>query len=209
MYHLWIKDFKFTRKYLCIAMVYSLLVPPILILDGDAKFYFAAFFIPYLSVSITLGKICMIEDTTNMRCILKLLPYKTYIKVAARFLFVITLLFTFMSYLTVVQYHIFHLGELKELIINNSMLFFVYMCYFSLYLALYYCFGNQAAQYSVYACIVIVFILALLFERMGLTFDFEILTKINYYVVFSLLGVGIIFLMFILSSIGSSKRSLI
>ncbi|MFP3155696.1 ABC-2 transporter permease [Lachnospiraceae bacterium ZAX-1] len=209
MFDLIVKDFKFTRKPIWLTIVYCLAIPPLLVLDGGTKLYFASFFIPYFTVSMVVGKICAIEDTASMRTVIKLLPYSSHTKIAARYFFMLALLSATMSYLVVVQYVFFESGTLKGLIKDNFILAIVYACYFSIYLLLYYSFGYLVAQNSIYVCIGIAFIGTLLYEKTDLNIDFQDLLSGRYYVPLAIFGVGIIFLMFTVSCVGVNKRDLI
>lgn len=209
MIDLIIKDYKFTKKYFIIAILYCIAVPPMLIIDGGEKLYFANFFIPFITASIMLGKICSVEDSRDMRSVIRLLPYKPWIKILARFLFMMSLLLVTLLYLTIIQYFVFDLSNLNVLIINNIYLFLGFTCYFSFYLMLYYIFGYFIAQYSIYFFIGIAMIAALIYEKAHLNIDFNGLFSGKYSFLLVILGSGIIFLTFFISNMGEKRRNLI
>jgi|GEM_PF-2470467 len=205
------KDFKFTKKQALILIAYCIAVPILLYSDSGTNYYMASVFIPFVATSLLVNKICAIEDTTDMLIMLKRLPCKNTVRVAARFIFAFIVLAFSQLYLTCIQTFIFRLGSFSTLIIDNILLFLGFSVYYGLYLTLYYWQGSHFAQYSVYVCLGVYFAISFFVNRMeeGERF-FEFMQNfLQNRNTFSLACLGIIFLFYFLSLKGEEHRKLV
>lgn len=199
------KDYIFTRKQLCVAVLYCIVAPILLVIDGGTKLYWAQFFIPFCSVSFILGKIFYMEDATDVRYFLKRLPYTVYERVGARFCFMGITLFFSEVYLSFVQYFLFH-QAFRVILRSNAIPIFIFIMYYSLYIMLAYCFGYLLAQNSIYVCMVIAAIMTIAYERMNISINFSEMANIETITILLILSIGIIFLLYIIACKGDLKR---
>ncbi|MFG6324453.1 MAG: ABC-2 transporter permease [Lachnospiraceae bacterium] len=205
MTNLILKDYIFTRKQMLIAMMYCLAVPILLVMDGGDKNYWAQFFIPFAITSFLLAKIFYMEDATDVRYFLKLLPYSVYKRVGSRFCFMgITLIFAEV-YLWAIQCIVFN-QQLLDVIKGNAVPVIIFFIYFALYIMLAYCFGYLTAQNTIYICMVIAAVLAIAYEKLNFNINFAILANKQTVIVLSIVGMGIIFLFYLFSCKGEKRR---
>lgn len=192
-----VKDIKFIRKYFLFVILYCVILPAALIIDGDNKFEFASFLIPFFSVSILLGKISNLEDGADQRVFLKLLPQSSKVKVGARYTFMAIILLISQVYLTIIQVWVFKVGELMSVIKINTMTFVLFMAYFSVYIMLFYLKDYYIAQNSIWFFIIVACILAFANNKMNLEIDIVKTCSNDLSIYF--MGIIIIVLMFFLS----------
>lgn len=107
MLNLILKDYIFTRRQMAVGIIYCLVAPLLLVIDGGSKNYWAQFFIPFCLVSFLLSKIFYIEDSTDVRYFLKMLPYNTCKRVASRYCFMVITLISSEIYLWFIQCVVF------------------------------------------------------------------------------------------------------
>lgn len=205
------KEFVFTKKQALILVAYCILVPIALNGDSGANLYMASVFIPFVATSLMVNKICAIEDSVDMRILLKRLPYKGHIRVAARFSFAFIVLALSLLYLTCIQAFAFRQGEFLYLLKDNVLLFLLFATYYGLYLTLYYWKGCHFAQYSTYFCFIGYFGVSLLMNRFG---KGEAIQKLIQsiaanFMILVIVCLGIIFLLFLLASFCEKNRELI
>ncbi len=205
MTNLILKDYQFTRKQLCIALVYCLLAPVLLVIDGGNKNYWAQFFIPFCMTSFTLGRIFYVEDSSDVRYFLKLLPYSVYKRVGSRFCFMGITLILAEIYLCIVQCLTFK-QHLPEVIKGNAIPIIMFLVYYSIYIMLAYRFGYLTAQNTIYVCMVLFAILTIAYEKLNLNIDFAIFSKTQTIICMSIIAAGIIFLLYLFACKGDVKK---
>lgn len=123
MLNLILKDYIFTRRQMAVGIIYCLVAPLLLVIDGGSKNYWAQFFIPFCLVSFLLSKIFYIEDSTDVRYFLKMLPYNTCKRVASRYCFMVITLISSEIYLWFIQCVVFK-QNLYEVIKNKLYMSF-------------------------------------------------------------------------------------
>ena len=207
MSNLILKDYIFTRKQLLISVLFCLATPILLVIDGGSKNYWAQFFIPYCVTSFLLGKIFFIEDTADVRCFLKLLPYSVYKRVASRFCFMGITLCISEAYLWVVQYVVFNQPLLK-VIKGNIIPIIIFFIYYSLYIMLSYSFGYLTAQNTIYICMIIVAALGIAYEKLNISINFVLLVNRYTIILFSIVSIAIVLFLFFLSCNGEKRRGI-
>ena len=205
MLNLILKDYIFTRRQMAVGIIYCLVAPLLLVIDGGSKNYWAQFFIPFCLVSFLLSKIFYIEDSTDVRYFLKMLPYNTCKRVASRYCFMVITLISSEIYLWFIQCVVFK-QNLYEVIKGNLIPIIIFLLYYSLYIMLGYCFGYLIAQNTIYVCMVTAGILALAYEKLSLNIDFALLANKHSIIVLSIVSIGIIFFFFFFACKGCEKR---
>lgn len=186
MFHLILKDFKFTLKWLIAAVLYGIIVSAFMISENESLF-FTFFLIPFVVVSFPLGKILNMEDNENTRAFLKCLPYSALQMVIARVLFVIILLVFSLTCLGTAESLINGIEDRYAYIVKVVLFFEAFFAYFMVYLSLYYKKSFYAAQNCVAACVIIV--MAFFFIMKKIPFSIEFLqTQIYQWGIF-LLGI--------------------
>lgn len=146
MINLALKDFSYTKKWCFISIVYCILVPIVIYLDGESKVYFMDFLIPLFAISMPLGKIMMVEDTENSREFQVMLPYTWIQKVLGRYLFVVAYIVATEVYVWLVKLFFFKSVEVSLNVVVTEVL--VVFAYYSSQLYLYYWKGYYVSRYS-------------------------------------------------------------
>lgn len=205
MFNLIKKDYLFTRNQLLVVILYCLVAPILLLIDGGSKLYWAQFFIPFCCVSFILSKIFYMEDSTDVRYFLKKLPYSVYERVGARFCFMLITLCLSEIYLGVVQYFLFS-QSIREILRGNAIPILIYLIYYSLYIMLAYCFGYLVAQNSIYICMVVAAIMAVLYEKMNISIDFSKIANVKLTIILFIICLGITFFFYVGACRGDLKR---
>lgn len=160
------KDYIFTKKIIAISLIYCIAVPLFLMLDNDEKMYLADYLIPLAIVTAPLSRIMSKEDTKSGLIFQKTLPYSSYEKVGARFLFVISLLVLGNVLLNVIKQIVFKTQNFGDEVIKSIPVFVGFGIYYALYMTVYYWKGYFASQFCIYALIaIIIFGQKLLSER--------------------------------------------
>ncbi|MBR6294354.1 MAG: ABC-2 transporter permease [Lachnospiraceae bacterium] len=192
MINLVLKDFSYTKKWCLISVVYCILVPIVIYLDGESKVYFMDFLIPLFAISMPLGKILMTEDTENCREYLIMLPYTWMQRVLGRYLFVVTFIVTTEVYVWLVKLIFFKSVEfsLNEIITEVLVVF----AYYSSQLYLYYWKGYYVSRYSYLIWVFAGFIL--MFAVRNKDMDISWILEANVYLkLFLLVAVVLLFLL--------------
>lgn len=150
MLNLLYKDFVFTKKWCFFSLLYAIVIPILLKLDGGESIYFIQLLLPFFCISLPLGKILFMEDNDTVREFLRLLPYSARKRVSARYLFVIVIMVITQIYLVLVHLWANELYVLKQ----NILMSILFLLYFSIYLFFYYYKNYHVAQNCIYFCLV-------------------------------------------------------
>ena len=207
MIHLILKDYVFARKQMLIAVLYCLIAPVLLIMDGGSNkySYWVQFLIPFCLISIPMGKIFYMENCSDDRYFLRQLPHGVYKRVASRFCFMAITLIVSEIYLCLIQYIIFR-QSIGEIIKNNAIPMIVFLVYYSLYIMLAYNFGYMSAQNTIHICVAVIGIWIVAYEKLALKLDLSVLTSFNVIILFAMIGIGIITFAYYFSCKGERKR---
>ena len=150
------KDYLFTKKILLYTALYCIAVPFILLLDNERKIYLIDMLIPLVLVTAPLSMLMNKEDTKSGIIFQKTLPYSSYQKVGARFIFVLSLLLLGDVFVNAVKQFVFHSQNSIEAIMQSFPIFAAFAIYYAIYLATYYWKGYFASQFCIYVLIAIV-----------------------------------------------------
>ncbi|AZR74357.1 hypothetical protein BBF96_13745 [Anoxybacter fermentans] len=142
------KDILFNKKFIIIAILYSLIFPIFLIIDGEEKYMFMNFLIPLVSTGIIIGKICYLEDCGDVRMYLKSLPIGRYKHVLSRYIEMLVILIASLIYLVIVQSFVTKDLSLSYIIKINIFIILLYTIYYSIYLMLFFTKNYYTAQNS-------------------------------------------------------------
>lgn len=174
------KDFAFAKKWVFIAVLYAVLVPIVLIVSNEqeAGAFFTVFLVPFFCVSLPLGKILNVEDDHNARRFLKILPYSAYQKVGARTVFVSCILIVVEIYQIVIDKLFLNPdGLLSTIILQNVLVFFLFLTYFLLYMLFYYWKSYYVCQYCIYICVFLVAGLSYVSKNSNMNINFQNLSN--------------------------------
>lgn len=150
------KDYLFSKKILFYTALYCIAVPFILLLDQDGKIYLIDMLIPLALVTAPLATLLNKEDTKSGVIFQKTLPYSSFQKVGARFLFVFSLLFLGDIFVSGMKQIVFHSQNFMEAMTQSFPIFAGFAVYYAIYLTTYYWKGYFASQFCIYVLIVIV-----------------------------------------------------
>ncbi|MPQ26951.1 ABC-2 transporter permease [Bacillus paralicheniformis] len=140
------KDILINQKYLLILMIFSIIFPIILIIDGDNKYLIMSFLLPFVNVNFFVGKSCYIEDSEDVRSFLKMLPINYNKIVLVRYIEMIVALALSSVYTFFVQSYLIN-GEKSSFLIQlNLLIFSLLLIYFGIYLSVYFKMNYHAAQ---------------------------------------------------------------
>ncbi|SEI73099.1 ABC-2 family transporter protein [Lachnospiraceae bacterium A10] len=201
MFSLLKKDFVFTKKMILISVIYSIVVPVLLVFDTDGKAYFADFLVPLAFVTAPLAKIMNKEDTKSGVILQKMIPVSVPEIIAARYLFVIILMMISELFLSVMKMIAF--GE-NDILLNmkDAMPYLIsFIVYYAAYLMVYYWKGYFATQFCIYALIIIVVLSNRIFGKS--TFENLLQIKNGLYVG----GVILFLLSFFASCVLASRKT--
>lgn len=149
------KDYLFTKKMILFSLLYCAVVPIVVLVDNDGKTFFADLLIPLALVTAPLAKITSKEDTKSGVIFQKTLPYSSFEKVGARFLFVFSLLVMSDIILSVIKQFVFKTQGFGDAVIQSIPVIAGFAVYYAVYLTVYYWKGHFATQFCIYFLIVI------------------------------------------------------
>lgn len=172
MFHLILKDFKFTSKWSLAAALYGIIVSVVMQKEAGGNWIFTIFLVPFFVVSLPLGKILNMEDNSNTRGFIKRMPYSTIQIVTARVLFILIMLL--FSFACVLMAHCFisdgsiGYGYVSQMIICFEGFF----AYFMIYLSLYYRKSYYVAQNCIVICAMAAMLIAFLTQKLSVNINF-------------------------------------
>lgn len=158
MFELIIRDYRFTKKVLLFTLAYCIVVPAVLLIDNDAKYYLADLLIPLVMITAPMSKMMQMEDGKSGIILRKTLPLSSLKIVGARFLFGLTLLGFSEIILIFVKTYVFKTGNTGNPLKNSSMVFLGFTVYFAFYMGVYYWKGYFATQFCIYILIIVTFL---------------------------------------------------
>lgn len=169
------KDIKYSKKWLLIAILYCIVVGYVMVREEAGAFFFVYFLIPFFLVQFPLGKLMAMEDHRDTRDFLKRMPQKGWIRVAARELFVAGLLVIGLACVNFFEYMEVDGYKFGEGVKVMSMLFLLFLAYFTIEMTVFYRFSYHLAQNSVVFVIFAALVFSMLEKYSGLTLDLDLI----------------------------------
>lgn len=157
MFTLLKKDINFCSKYIWITIIFCLLSPILLVIDGDNLYQLLSFYIPMVALGVIIGKICYMEDSDDVKMFLRSLPYKRSDIIMCKYLEALILNITSIIYVSIVQILLDKNSTLDHILKINILVGAFFMFYYSIYLFLYFKKNYYTAQNTMYIVLVIVF----------------------------------------------------
>ncbi|HDR7760557.1 ABC-2 transporter permease [Bacillus cereus] len=182
------KDILINQKYLLIMLLYSIIFPLILIIDGDNKYLIMSFLLPFINVNFFVGKSCYIEDSEDVRNFLKILPINHNKIIFTRYIEMIVTLAISNLYAFFIQLYLMKDVNSSFLIHINLLVFSALLIYFGIYLSVYYKLNYHAAQNTLMFLFVIGISTFILAEKV-FNIKIEMINHLNYsasYIIFAI-----------------------
>lgn len=168
------KDIRFSKIWLGIAVLYSLICGYIFIKDSGDSFFFVDFLLPLFVTYLPLSRLMNMEDSRDTRDFLRRMPQGRNGRVIARVIFIFSLLIfsfavkVFYKYLLVKGYSL-----MSGMNLETELAYFIAFSAFNLIsLILFYRFSFHAAQNFTLASYAVVFALGLLNKHTDFTLNF-------------------------------------
>ena len=199
------KDYLFTKKIFLFSLLYCVVVPIFLMIDKDGSYYFADLLVPLALVTAPLAKILSAEDSKSGIIFQKSLPYSSFQKVGARFLFVLSLLLLSDILLCLMKGCIFKTCGLGEALTASVPIMVGFTIYFFLYLMIFYWKGYFASQLCIYVLIVVVCLGQKILSNEVVETVMKIMSN-KVAVLFGTIGIGM--LMYLLCCVFEKRKSL-
>ncbi|HDR4764663.1 TPA: ABC-2 transporter permease [Bacillus thuringiensis] len=194
------KDILINQKYLLILLLYSIIFPVILIIDGDNKYLMMSFLLPFINVNFFVGKSCYIEDSADVRNFLKMLPISHNKIVCIRYIEMIITLALSSVYVFLVQLYLMNGVSSAFLIHVNLLVCSALLIYFAIYLSVYYKMNYHAAQNTLMFLFVIGVSTFILTEKV-FNIKIEMINHLNFsasYIVF-IISIIVLFITYLYS----------
>lgn len=116
-------------------------------------------------LGVVLGKICYLEDSSEVKTFLKSLPYKKSTIILSKYIEMLILNTLSLLYVSIIQIFIDKNSNTDGIIKLNILIFAFFTIYYSIYLYLYFSKNYYFAQNTMYIILAIVFVLIFFFNR--------------------------------------------
>lgn len=172
------KDFAFSTKWLCIALVYCVVMSYIMYQGDGAQMFFVNFLIPFLVVMFPLGKLMSMEDNRDTREFLKRMPYSSRERVGAKAIFIFSLLLISFICVNVAGCHL-GVFEFSGSLVEDSVIeLLLFMIYFLLQLAIFYYKSYHVAQNTISILLMFAILVTYIFENYNISISMSGISKI-------------------------------
>ncbi|MBQ3423401.1 MAG: ABC-2 transporter permease [Romboutsia sp.] len=188
MFTLLKKDIYFCSKYIGITVVFCILSPILLVIDGDNLYQLLSFYIPMVALGVIIGKICYIEDSDEVKMFLRSLPYKRSHIIICKYLEVLILNVISILYVSIVQRILEKSSDFGYILEINLLVGAFFMFYYSIYLFLYFKKNYHTAQNTMYIVLAIIFVCVFISNR-------NMISKYDFTNFFNIFTVGVIYLL--------------
>lgn len=205
MFNLIKKDYLFTKKTIFFSLLYCIAVPIIIAFDNDGNMFLADLLIPLALVTAPLAKIMSKEDTKSGVIFQKTLPYSSYEKIGARFIFVISLLIIGNIFLNVMKQILFRSQKFEDTVVESIPVFIGFAVYYAVYMTVYYWKGYFASQFCIYLLIVIIIFGKNLMNEQVIE---VVATILDNKAAMCVITIGVLAIFYFLSCIFEQKRKL-
>ena len=192
-----IKDIIFTFPHFFISIGIMIIFPIIYFIEPRSDLVFVIYVMaPFVSGTLYMGKTCYLDDGNITRSFLNSLPIKKYIRILAKYINALLILFLTIGLLSITSI-IFALPvSLEAIAISITIM----LLYFSVYIFLFHKFNYNAAQKTGLIFLALTMGLGILLGRNGLALDLSLISS-YIYIVAVLLG----FISFLVSYVCSKK----
>ncbi|WP_040952504.1 ABC-2 transporter permease [Gorillibacterium massiliense] len=182
------KDFAINKKYIYIAILYTILFPFALKLDGGGKTWFMNVLLPLVNVGIIVGKSCYIEDSQDVKVFLRSLPIRESTIIACRYMEALLILAITQIYILAAQYFLVD-DSYTDMMRISWLSVACFLIYFSIYLFLYFWKNYFYAQNSVYVMIGLFFVIGILAKNsLDLKIDFPPILSTPFIIIANLIA---------------------
>ena len=185
------KDMYFCRKYILIALLFSLAAPILLVVDGDGLYQLLSFYVPMVVTGVVFGKMCYTDDSDDVRMFLRSLPYKRSKFIASKFIELFLINAISIIYVSVIQIILNKGINTTSTLKINILVGAFFIFYYSIYLFLYFKNNYYAAQNTMYIVLAVVFVCVFASNR-NLLSNINMNWLFNNSVVAIILGIAII-----------------
>lgn len=180
------KDISFNKKYIFYSLIYAIIAPILLVIDGGEKLYYLSLFLPLVALALIIGKACYLDDPINVRAFIKSLQISKNEQVTSKYLQVLFISLINFIYIVIIQAIFMKNTSIDMILRSNLLVTCAMLIYFSIYLALFFIKNYNAAQNSIYVIMCICFAIMMLFK--DIKFDISIVNSNYFSITFSIIS---------------------